>query len=188
MRNKCLFSIEAVGTILTECYRNGTSCETGGALIGPKGSRNIVTHIIPSTSHAERQYAMYRQTPDDVAMLNFQLRKLQKRGFDYVGDVHTHPAGLTILSNGDRNTCREIFNDPSYALNGQLIMCIVTEGKENFPIYAYRVTPRKKGVEVERIDIEIMPLHYIEYYLSFNQSNLKGETNHEKNSNFKLRS
>jgi proteasome lid subunit RPN8/RPN11 len=130
---------------------------------------------------------MYQQTADDVAALNRQLRELQKQGYDYVGDFHRHPRGLTTLSNGDINTCRDILADPDYAVNGQLIMCIVTEGKEDFPIYAYRVVQSNCNAIAERVDIEVMPLRCIERCLSFNfnQANLKGETTHEKDSYLK---
>lgn len=177
MRKKFLFSIEAISVMLAECFHNGTANETGGILVGPKNNRNIVTHALPSGQHADRQYAMYQQTPEDVAGLNRQLRPLQAQGYEYSGDFHRHPRGLTVLSAGDQNTCRNIFDDPDYVVNGRLVMCIITESPEKLPIFAYDVRATENGgVQVERFDIEIMPLRCIEHFLTF-----QGVMNHEVN-------
>jgi proteasome lid subunit RPN8/RPN11 len=187
MREKFLFSLEAIGVVLVECYRNGTATETGGVLVGPKGCKHVVTHALPSSQHADRQSAMYQQTSGDVAFLNQQLRPLQMQGYDYVGDFHRHPRGLTVLSEGDRNTCRNIFDDPDYVVDGELTMCIITEGSDCLPIFAYNVQPTENGVHVERFDIEIMPLHCIEHYLSFqgvnDHENKKAKISYHRHSN-----
>ena len=70
-----LFSLEAVSSMLIECYRAGNSNETGGILVGPKKHKRIVTDIVPSSSFAERSTFTYYQSREDFEILNQELRQ-----------------------------------------------------------------------------------------------------------------
>jgi len=155
-----LFSFEVIMNMLSECYRMGSSEETGGIVIGPTEHNRIITDSIPSSSYAERQPSTYYQTEKDVDILNKQLRKYQKNAFDFKGYYHRHPPGFNQLSQGDVKTCLSILTDPNYKINGELLMIIVTEDPENtkgLPIFAYlTILKSKYEVAIEQVAIEVV--------------------------------
>ena len=133
--NNYLFSVEAIGTMLTECFRRGSNLEAGGILVGPKRTR-IVTHAIASTESAERLPTTFYQTPEDIAVLNQQLRQHQAEGRDLLGYFHRHPSGMSSLSQTDLQTCKGILTSPHYDINNQLLMLILTETEaQELPIF-----------------------------------------------------
>ena len=77
---KLIFSTEAIGSILTECYRLGTGKETGGIYIGSTKVKGVITNAIPSTDFAEREEYTYYQSPEDVEQINIKLRVHQSYG------------------------------------------------------------------------------------------------------------
>jgi len=159
-----LFSLEAISSILVECYRPNNNCETGGILIGPKSHKRIVTDILPSTAFAERQPATFYQSEEDVRILNRELKEYQARGYDFKGYFHKHPSGLYQLSHGDINTCAEILQSPEYKINNNLVMCIITEShSHSFPIFSYLASMSKdKRVIVNELSVKVLPKRCIE--------------------------
>ncbi|MCK5023628.1 MAG: Mov34/MPN/PAD-1 family protein [Candidatus Aenigmarchaeota archaeon] len=170
MKEKCIFTPEAIGTILVDSYRDRDN-ETGGILIGPKGHSNIITEVIPSTEYADRTSVSYFQTDKDIAYLNHELRERQKDGYDYIGMFHSHPSRIKTFSNGDLETYYGMLTSPNYAINNHLISCIVTEADDDFPVFAYIVRLVNNKVDVRRADIEIMPMQCIRHFIEItNQS------------------
>lgn len=163
---KLLMSLEAVCSILTECYSiSGT--ETGGVLVGPKNHKRIITDIIPSSAHAERGRYTYYQSEKDVEILNSELRSFQGTGMDYKGDFHKHPSGYHVLSpeDGDMKTCAEILQNSNYKINNYLLMLIITEKPElsSIPIFAYSVSlDKQRNVIVKEMSINVLPKSCIE--------------------------
>lgn len=157
MKNK-IVSTEVVGGILTECFRVEGNVETGGVLVGPKSHPNIITDIIPSGESAQRGYATYFQSPDDVNKINRALSEYQKAGFDFKGYFHKHPRGIKSLSAGDLSTCREILTEPNYRINNRLIMIIVSATySQDFPIFIYEVSLESQNIIVEETGITTLP-------------------------------
>lgn len=154
---KLLFSLEAVSSMLVECYR-GNNNETGGILIGPKEHKGVVTDIIPSSSFAERRPATYYQSSKDVKILNKKLKGYQLKGYDFKGYFHRHPSGLFQLSQGDLNTCSEILRSANYRINNFLIMCIVTESRvQDFPVFSYSVSfDKNKRIINKQAEIKVL--------------------------------
>ena len=166
--NKLIFSTEAIGSILTECYRLGTGKETGGIYIGNKKVKGLITDAIPSTAFAERESYTYYQSPEDVCILNKKLRVHQAKGEDFKGYFHWHPSGMKNLSQGDRDTCEKILRSPNYAINNCLIMSIITEveGHNDIPMFSYVVSLNSLGkVVVKKIPVKIMPKSCIEEFV-----------------------
>lgn len=161
---KILYSDEAMGKILVECYKRGTGIETGLILIGPKNHKNIVTDVIESTVHAERQSFTYFQNESDVQILNKKLRAHQKKGLEYVGTVHRHPPGMIRLSQGDKKTSAGMLQSPNYKLDNHLIMSIITESNHHvgLPIFSYIVSldDENKPV-VKQASSKMLPKHCI---------------------------
>jgi proteasome lid subunit RPN8/RPN11 len=163
----CLFSVESIGSILTECYKNRDGLETGGILIGNKDHNRIITDILPSTTFAERESHTYFQSEKDVEILNVKLKRYQTNGKRFLGYFHWHPSGMKYLSSGDIDTCLEILTSPNYAINNYLLMCIITEvnGRNGLPVFAYAVSlNHEEAVEVEELAIKIMPKKCIEEF------------------------
>jgi proteasome lid subunit RPN8/RPN11 len=156
---KLLFSLEAVSSILVECYKGNNNLETGGIFIGPQSHKGIVTDILPSTAFAERRPATYYQSEKDVKILNQRLRQFQARGYDFKGYFHRHPSGLFRLSGGDLRTCEEILKSPNYHIHNCLIMCIITESQtQDFPIFSYVTSlDENQKVVVEKAQVKILP-------------------------------
>ena len=178
--NKCIFSLEAVGIILAESFRYENAIETGGILIGPKSNKNIITAAIPSTCHAERRSMTYFQSEEDIKILNAELREYQLKGFDYRGDWHRHPHGMSTLSDGDEDTCKEIFADSNYKVDNYLIMCVVTETPNlDFPVFTYEIKfMENKELSVEKIEMEVLPMKCIEHFLEcFKTMEVNDESN-----------
>lgn len=155
---KLLFSVEAISSIMVECYR-GVSSETGGVLVGPKLHKGIVTDVIPSTSFAERSPTTYCQNMKDVKILNRKLKEFQLKDQDFKGYFHRHPSGLCELSYGDKATCLDILQSPNYKINNFLIMCIITETRtQDFPVFSYITSlNEQKQVVVEKTSIQVLP-------------------------------
>ena len=161
-KQKILFSLEAVGGIMAECYSKSHGIETGGILIGPKENKSIITDFIPSTEHAQRSPHSYFQSEKDVKFLNRVLKKHQKQGLDIRGYAHKHPSGLVNLSLGDLNTCKKILESSNYKLDNLLIMCIITESKfQEFPLFTYITSLKKGKVEVKEAKTKVLPRHCI---------------------------
>jgi hypothetical protein len=177
---KLLFSLEAVSSILVECYKSSRNLETGGILVGPKKHRGIITDIIPSTIYAERATATYFQSPKDVKILNHKLKVFQLKGYDFKGYFHKHPTGLFNLSHGDNASCKEILQSPNYRINNFLVMCIVTESyTQDFPIFSYIANlTKKREVVVEKTSIHVLPKFCITECAECFESQITGE-NHE---------
>lgn len=156
---KLLFSLEAVSSMLVECYRGNHNQETGGILVGLKEHKGVVTDAIPSSMFAERKTATYYQSAQDVEILNQKLREYQIIGQDFVGYYHRHPSGFYRLSQGDLNTCEEIFESPNYKINNFLIMCIITESHvQDFPLFSYVVSLDVQGrVGVKKVGVNVLP-------------------------------
>lgn len=132
------FSQEAVGGMLSSCYRTGSRNEFGGTMVGLKNIKGTVTDIIQSTRFAATSPTSYFQTTKDVKIQNNKLNAHQQQGRDFVGYYHKHPYGMNLLSSGDANTCREILNCPNYIIDNYLIMCIITESHSHpFPLFTY---------------------------------------------------
>ena len=165
---KLIISTEAIGSILTECYRLGTGKETGGIFIGNKQVKGVITEAIPSTDFAEREEYTYYQSPEDVEQINIKLRVHQSYGRDFKGYFHWHPSGMKYLSQGDKETCKKILHSPSYAINNCLIMSIITEvkGHEDIPMFSYVVSlDSMDKVIVKEIPVKIMPKSIIEEFV-----------------------
>tara|TARA_B100000315_G_C14544659_1_gene572643 strand:- start:277 stop:924 length:648 start_codon:yes stop_codon:yes gene_type:complete len=177
---KIIFSLEAVSSILVECYRTIKNIETGGVLVGPRKFKRIVTDIIPSSIYAERQTATYYQSEKDVKILNLKLRQFQLNGYDFKGYFHKHPSGMFQLSHGDRRTCADIIQSPNYHINNFLIMCIITESHvQDFPLFSYAVSlSNTNNILVHKTDIHVLPRTCIKE--SFEP--LKEGVSHESNS------
>ncbi len=158
-----LFSSDAVSSILVECYKRGRSLETGGILIGPKNHKNIITDVIVSSDHAIREPSFYYQNEMDVVVLNKELRTFQKRGYEFKGDFHGHPSGLTRPSQGDIDTGMNMLQSPSYKLDNNLIMCIVTESNEHIgiPIFSYIVSLVDNKPIVKQVTSKMLPKNCI---------------------------
>lgn len=184
-----LFSLESVATMLVECYRRGSICETGGILVGPVGVEGLVTEAIVSSSFAERGELTYCQNDSDVRFLNHSLREYQKCGKDFLGYFHRHPSGLTGLSSGDLRTCREILENPDYKINNRLLMVIITENSSNdisLPIFSYVVSIEGSELVVRRTPVEVMPKKCMESFgrvmASNNEEVLRSEVKDGKSS------
>jgi len=165
-----LFSLEAVSLMLSECYRTGNSNETGGILIGPKKHKGIVTDIVPSSSFAERNTTTYYQSKKDVEILNQKLKQYQKLDYDFLGYFHRHPSGMYRLSQGDIATSKDILQSPNYAINNDLLMCIVTEchGQNGLPIFTYALNLNTNhNVVVQNSAIKVMPKDCIKKYMEY---------------------
>lgn len=158
-----LFSLEAVGGMLVECYRGSRGYETGGILVGPQSNERIITDIIPSTSFAERRAVTYYQTEKDVELLNEKLRNYQAKGCDFKGYFHKHPSGMKSLSAGDKGTCFEILTSPNYKINNLLIMCIITETQtHSFPLFSYLVSlNQSKKIIIQETTARVLPQNCI---------------------------
>jgi len=159
-----LFSSNAIGSILVECYKSGRNLETGGILIGPKNHKNIITDVVVSSNHAIRKSNFYYQNEKDVKFLNKKLKIYQLKGYEFKGDFHAHPSGMTYPSQGDIDTGMNMLQSPSYKLNNNLIMCIVTESNEHngIPIFSYIVSQDgKNNPVVKRVFSKILPKHCI---------------------------
>ena len=163
MNSNILFSNESICSILVECYGSSQRNETGGIFVGPKNMKNIVTETIPSTHFAERKPSTYYQNEKDVSLLNRELKKYQKIGFDFNGYWHKHPSGFRNLSSGDKQTCIEILTSSNYKINNRLIMAIITESTaSNIPIFTYIVKlSNRNNVEVHEANIKVLPKHCI---------------------------
>ena len=162
---KYLISVEAIGSIFNECYKDWNGSETGGVLTGLKGDSRIITDFIPSSKHAERESHSYYQSSKDVSILNYKLIEHQREGKDFVGYVHKHPPGIKNLSQGDASTCHKILSSPNYAINNKLVMGIVTQvdGNCDLPIFFYFVSLNLNDeVVIEKIKINILPKRCIE--------------------------
>src|SRR3989339_93809 len=148
---KFFFSIEAIMTVLNECYGMKGSQETGGIFIGPSAEDNIITHAIPSSIYAERGFATYYQSDEDVKILNKKIKQFFTKGEDFKGYWHKHPSGIIELSNGDINTCFGILNNPAYKINNNLLMTVISEGRGNMPLHSYLVSLRNDGIDIEDV-------------------------------------
>jgi len=170
-----IYSPEAICSIIFDCYSVRRNSETGGILVGPTNNNRIVTDIIPSSVHAERGFATYFQTEQDVEILNQQLRDFQQKGYDFKGYYHKHPSGMFTLSAGDRATCLEILKDPDYKINNYLIMCIVTKSRvQAFPVFSYAVNLlNPANITVKRTEIKILPKTCIKEFMDFIEPNIK---------------
>lgn len=161
-----LFSLEAVSTILADCYSHKPDKESGGILVGPKSFRRVITDVIPSTKYAERGYAHYFSTEMDARLINQQLRVFQRVGKDFKGDYHSHPGGLTSLSEDDEKSRLEILQSSNYKVNNLTISIIVAERNNQFPLYGYEISLNHHGeLVINRIDIRVMPIKLIEEFL-----------------------
>ncbi len=161
---KILFSSNAVGSILVECYKRGRGLETGGILIGPKSHKNIITDVVVSSIHADRESSFYYQNEMDVKFLNQELRAYQLKGYEHKGNFHSHPTGMINLSQGDIDTSLNMLRSPSYKLNNNLIMCIVTESNHHadIPIFSYIVSEDDNNNSVvKRMASRMLPKHCI---------------------------
>jgi len=154
---KFFFSIEAIMTVLNECYGMKGSQETGGIFIGPTAENNIITHAIPSSIYAERGFATYYQSDEDVKILNKKIKQFFTKGEDFKGYWHKHPSGIIQLSDGDINTCFEVLNNPSYKINNSLLMTVISEGRGNMPLHSYHVSLQSGDVVVEDVQMVILP-------------------------------
>ncbi|MBT6562551.1 MAG: hypothetical protein HON76_08490 [Candidatus Scalindua sp.] len=161
---KVLFSSNAIGSILVECYKNGRKLETGGILIGPESHKNVITDVVVSSIHADRESSFYYQNERDVKFLNKELRKFQLKGYEHKGNFHSHPTGMFNLSQGDIDTSLNMLRSPSYKLNNNLIMCIVTESNQNvdMPIFSYIVSQDDNNDPVvKQVASKMLPRHCI---------------------------
>ena len=155
---KYFFSIEAIMQVLNECYSMESRSETGGIFVGPRDAANVITHAIPSSVYAERGLTTYFQTEEDVKLLNKKLRKFQVRGEDFKGYWHRHPSGYTCLSPGDLGTAKGILQDPSYKINNNLLMTVITEDRQsNLPVFSYNVILDHGEVSLEDVQMVILP-------------------------------
>lgn len=161
-----IFSIEAMSAIYNECFK-ARGKETGGIFVSPYTCKNVITDVIPSSAYAERQAASYYQSEQDVNFLNTELRKFQRIGYDFTGYWHWHPAGINTLSQGDKNTCFNILNEPSYKVDNKLLMSIITETKDNsLPIYSYVVSlDQHDRVTVVKANVKILPIDCIDKFI-----------------------
>ena len=164
---KFIIGAMPIMNMLSECYQNGTAEETGGILIGLKEHNRIISHAIPSGKHAVREASMYHQTKTDIDELQEKLGSHQMQGRDLIGYFHQHPPGITELSLGDKKSCLDLLKSPEMALNGELLMLIITRDpslRENsLPIYSYLVTlKRKNKVSVKSVNLEVVPDQFIE--------------------------
>ena len=175
--DKYIISLEAVTGMLVECYRAGNDLETGGILIGPKNQDSVITDSIASSIHAERQSCTYYQSEQDVEIMNEVLRKYQKQGYEFKGYYHRHPSGMYYLSSGDLTTCAGILNDESYCINNTLLMCIITETRDNkLPVFSYIVSLDANGkVVVRNVKSEILLKKCIENCMEYFKE--EGENN-----------
>jgi hypothetical protein len=166
--NKLIFSTEAIGSILTECYRLGNGKETGGIYIGTKKVKGVITDAIASTAFAERESHTYYQSLEDVGILNQKLRVHQAKDEDFRGYFHRHPTGMKNLSHGDKDTCKKILLSANYAINNCLIMSIITEveGHNGIPMFSYVVSLNSlEEVVINEIPVKIMPKSFIEEFV-----------------------
>ena len=179
---KYLFSLEAVSSMLVECYRAGNNFETGGILIGPKKHKRIITDSLASTPFAEREAYTYYQSGKDVEILNTELKEYQSKGYDFKGYFHRHPSGMYQLSQGDISTCIEILQSPSYCINNNLVMCIITEtAKSQSPIFSYVVSlDSNGGTFLRNIAIKVLPKKCIQEFIGcYDEDQLKKGDSHE---------
>lgn len=155
-----MLTVHVVISVLNDCIRTGRELETVGVMMGPKEISGVVTHVIPSSEHAERGRATCYQSAEDVEILNDDLARFQEAGFDFKGYYHRHPKGYRKLSPGDRDTCKGILTSPDYKINNELLMLIITETEDvhELPIFAYKVSlNRWKRVVVKELSIKILP-------------------------------
>jgi hypothetical protein len=175
-----LFSLEAVTSILSECFHAGNNLETGGILIGPDEHRSIVTDTIPSSAFAERKTCTYYQSEEDVRILNRKLKEYQEKGYEFLGYWHRHPMNMCELSFGDIETCSDILQNPNYKINNSLLMSIITESHNSFPIFSYIVCLDSNGeVAVEEVSVKVMPKSCIEKFIEKGENNESDCSGHD---------
>jgi hypothetical protein len=178
MRNY-LLNQSSASTMLVECFRRGDQREAGGILAERDGTR-VITDAVPSTEHAERQRYTYYQSPEDVAYLNNVLRKLETLGRRFCGYFHRHPSGMTGLSQGDLDSCRQILKDPHYFLPDGLLMLIITESERSrIPIFPYLVRLEEDRPVVEPVTMTILPDDQVDRILSYFDASQPNRNNKE---------
>ena len=185
---KVIFSLEAICSILNECYRGGRAYETGGILIGPKSHSYIVTNFIPSSIHAEREFATYYQSENDAKILTKKIKPFEEKGYCYKGDLHSHPSGMVRPSVGDLACCADTLLDPDYGVNDNLITCIVTENhnEDSFPIFPYIINLNQRNeIVMQKAQIKVLPKRCIKECIidNFEQNQIGTGGNNESNNN-----
>lgn len=154
---KFFFSVEAIMAVLNECYGMKGSQETGGIFIGPTDDNNIITHAIPSSIYAERGSITYYQSQEDIKILNKKIKQFFISGQDFKGYWHKHPSGIITLTDGDIETCLEMFHEPNYKIKNGALMTVISEGRGNMPLHSYHVRLQNGDVVVENVQMVILP-------------------------------
>lgn len=183
LMEKILFSLEAVLSILIECYRRNDNSETGGILVGPKNHKRIVTDVIPSSDYAEISPVAYYRSEKDSEFLNHKLEKFHKIYYDYKGDFHKHPFGMRYFSHIDTDTCYDILKNPCYSIDNFLIMCIITNTpNEDFPLFCYTVSlDNNENIQINKASIKVLPKTCIQECMDcFEQGEEGYESNNPK--------
>ncbi len=123
----------AVDELRREAQRHAP-LETGGVLVGYRAAEAIVvTALVHAGPLAERRVDGFSP---DAAYQASEIAKLYEasgRLDTYLGDWHSHPGGVLMLSRTDRQTIRRISHHADARCEGPVMLVVGGRGDDNAP-------------------------------------------------------
>ncbi len=141
---KLIIPTEVARRIFEVVYQTGL--ETGVTLFGEKAGEDFtVKHIAgpgPDATHEELHYS----GNEDYATMVFNELLKDDPNLVHVGELHVHPFMMKRLSQGDRETVKELLKDYDEFIAGVILRNHLWDFKV-YPVYFSRSQP--EGIEME---------------------------------------
>ncbi len=141
---KLIIPTEVARRIFEVVYQTGL--ETGVTLFGERAGEDFtVKHIAgpgPEATHEELHYS----GNEDYATMVFNELLKDDPNLKHIGELHVHPFMMKRLSQGDRDTVKELLKEYEEFIAGVILRNHLWDFKV-YPVYFSRSQP--EGIEME---------------------------------------